>query len=52
MPGYGSVTDALNASHILPPSADKLFESAGRKNLFTSKPWFEAFLAAGLTPGA
>jgi CelD/BcsL family acetyltransferase involved in cellulose biosynthesis len=36
----------------LPPAADALFASAGRERLFTSKPWFEAFLAAGLEPGA
>ncbi|HEX4508099.1 MAG TPA: GNAT family N-acetyltransferase [Alphaproteobacteria bacterium] len=42
----------MQASSVLPPSADALFASAGRENLFASKPWFEAFLAAGLTPGA
>lgn len=42
---------ALEASLGLPPSADTLFASAGAGNLFTSRPWFEAFLAAGLAPG-
>ena len=57
MPGHGARRDAVNrpalqASAILPPSADALFAAAGQQNLFTSKPWFEAFLAAGLAPGA
>jgi hypothetical protein len=42
----------LEASSIIPPAADVLFASAGRENLFTSRPWFEAFLAAGLAPNA
>jgi CelD/BcsL family acetyltransferase involved in cellulose biosynthesis len=37
------------SSKILPP-ADCLFASVERENLFTSKPWFEAFIAAGLQP--
>jgi CelD/BcsL family acetyltransferase involved in cellulose biosynthesis len=36
----------------LPPDAEALFATVGREQLFTSKPWFEAFLAAGLDPGA
>ena len=43
---------ALKASPTLPPSAAALFASVGSESLFTSKPWFEAFLAAGLPPGA
>jgi CelD/BcsL family acetyltransferase involved in cellulose biosynthesis len=42
----------LDSSPILPASADQLFASVGRETLFTSKPWFEAFLAAGLRPDA
>src|SRR6185312_1577129 len=53
LPGHDAVTKpALTASSALPPSADALFASAGRENLFASRPWFEAFLAAGLAPGA
>lgn len=43
---------ALELSSALPPSADALFAGAGRGNLFASKPWFEAFLAAGLRADA
>jgi len=39
---------ALTASAVIPPQAESLFVSVGRENLFTSRPWFEAFLAAGL----
>ncbi len=42
----------LDSSPTLPASADGLFASVGAKTLFTSKPWFEAFLAAGLRPDA
>jgi hypothetical protein len=40
----------LDSFPILPASANGLFASVGRETLFTSKPWFEAFVAAGLRP--
>jgi CelD/BcsL family acetyltransferase involved in cellulose biosynthesis len=43
---------ALEASSTLSLSADALFASAGRENLFFSKPWFEAFVAAGMQSDA
>src|ERR1051325_3124535 len=53
LPGRSSVTKPeLEASSILPPAAVLLLAGAGRENLFTSRPWFEAFVAAGLTPSA
>src|SRR5882757_4752583 len=42
----------LDAFPTLPASADALFASVGQETLFTSKPWFEAFVAAGLRPDA
>jgi CelD/BcsL family acetyltransferase involved in cellulose biosynthesis len=42
----------LDSFPTFPASADGLFASVGRETLFTSKPWFEAFLAAGLRPDA
>jgi hypothetical protein len=36
----------------LPPAAEPLLASVGQQQLFTSKPWFETFVAAGLDPGA
>lgn len=41
--------DALDA---LPASAATLLETAGREALFTSRPWYDSFVAAGLTPDA
>jgi hypothetical protein len=41
----------LDSFPTLPRSADGLFASTGREHLFTSRPWFESFLAAGLEPG-
>lgn len=42
----------LDAFPTLPASAETLFASVGQETLFTSKPWFEAFVAAGLRPDA
>jgi CelD/BcsL family acetyltransferase involved in cellulose biosynthesis len=42
----------LDAFPTLPASAETLFTSVGRETLFTSKPWFDAFVAAGLRPDA
>ena len=42
----------LDSFPTLPASADSLFASVGREALFTSKPWYQAFLAAGLQPDA
>jgi len=57
LPGHGAgrlavTKPVLETSSALPFSADSLFATAGLENLFTSKPWFEAFLAAGLQPDA
>jgi len=45
------VTD-IDSFTALPPAAEPLFATVGREWLFTSRPWFEAFLAAGLQAGA
>jgi hypothetical protein len=36
----------------MPPAAQALFDEPGRRSLFTSRPWFETFLSAGLDQGA
>jgi len=46
-----AVTD-IDSFAALPPAAEPLFATVGQERLFTSKPWFEAFLAAGLQAGA
>ncbi len=38
----------LNCHSFIPASADALFDTVGSRHLFTSRPWYEAFLAAGL----
>ncbi len=58
MQGHGALrriavtSSALTVSADIPPQADSLFASVGRESLFTSRPWFEAFVAAGLLPDA
>ena len=42
----------LDCFPALPPDAEALFATVGRERLFISKPWFEAFLAAGLDSGS
>ncbi len=36
----------------IPPTANSLFDTVGAAQLFTSRPWYDAFLAAGLEPDA
>jgi len=43
---------ALDAFPAIPPSAAPLLARAEGGNLFASRPWFDAFLAAGLPAGA
>lgn len=52
LPGDCALAVTLGCSPDLPPAAEALFATVGREQLFTSKPWFESFLAAGLQPGA
>jgi hypothetical protein len=35
----------------MPPGARALFDGPGRMRLFTSRPWFETFISAGLNEG-
>lgn len=42
----------FGAIEALPPSASGLFDEVGRESLFTSRPWYESFIAAGLQPDA
>ncbi len=35
----------------LPPSAAALLDQAGRSHLFSSRPWYESFVAAAVYPG-
>src|SRR5580698_7272853 len=49
-PARDAVSPAiLDSFPTLPAAAGRLFDP---KRLFASRPWFEAFLAAGLEPGA
>jgi hypothetical protein len=36
----------------MPPAAQALFDDPGGRRLFTSRPWFETFVSAGLGRGA
>jgi hypothetical protein len=36
----------------LPPSANALLDGVGSRHLFTSRPWYESFVAAGLSSDA
>jgi len=36
----------------IPPAADRLFDTVGCRHLFTSRPWYDAFIAAGLAADA
>jgi hypothetical protein len=42
--------DSFESIAALPSSAAVLLDGIGRENLFTSRPWYESFVAAGLSP--
>jgi CelD/BcsL family acetyltransferase involved in cellulose biosynthesis len=44
--------DCFESIAALPPSARALLDGVGRENLFTSRAWYESFVAAGLSPDA
>jgi CelD/BcsL family acetyltransferase involved in cellulose biosynthesis len=43
---------SLDSYSSIPPMAAALFDTVGGRHLFTSRPWYDAFLAAGLQPEA
>ncbi len=43
---------AFSALEALPPSAQALLDRAGADNLFTSRLWFETFIASGMASGS
>ncbi len=48
----GPALAAFPGLDALPPSARDLLDNTGRERLFTSRPWYASFVAAGLQPGA
>lgn len=48
----GSGLDCYQSLRELPQSARELLDCPGREDLFTSAPWFESFIEAGMATGA
>ena len=44
--------ESVDSLDALPPSARAILDGPGGERLFTSRPWFETFVAAGLEAGA